>query len=281
MSIKSMLEYGTKALEIAWRYSPSVCGGYKNRRLFDQVDTYFMFIGHSRSGHSLIGSLLDAHPDVICGHELGVLKYVYAGYTGRQIYYLLLENSRRFTQDGRKYSGYSYRVPNQWQGKFRKLKVIGDKQAAGAVLRLKARPRLLERLQSTVGGPVKFIHVVRNPYDNISTMARKEGMDTRQAIGYYFSLCETVMDLKIRINPSDLFEIRHEALISNAKGGIRKMCEFLGVDAPDDYLEDCAGIVFSTPRKTRGQHPWKREEIDIVQKMMGPFPFLRGYGYEE
>jgi hypothetical protein len=35
-----------------------------------------MFIGYLRSGHSLIASLLDAHPNPIATHELDALKFV-------------------------------------------------------------------------------------------------------------------------------------------------------------------------------------------------------------
>ena len=39
-----------------------------------------MFIGYPRSGHSLIGSLLDVHPNAIVAHELDALKFVGAGF---------------------------------------------------------------------------------------------------------------------------------------------------------------------------------------------------------
>jgi len=44
--------------------------------LFDKVRTYVMFVGYPRSGHSLIGSLLDAHPNVVIAHEMDALQFV-------------------------------------------------------------------------------------------------------------------------------------------------------------------------------------------------------------
>ena len=103
IGMSNILYYGMTALEMVRQFPTSFYRGYKNRRLFKDVDTYFMFIGYIRSGHSLVGALLDALPNIVCGHELGVLKYVYAGYSRTQNYYLLLENSRRFAQEGRKW----------------------------------------------------------------------------------------------------------------------------------------------------------------------------------
>src|SRR5258705_7348224 len=91
------------------------------RDLFTGIRTYCMFLGYPRSGHSLVGSLLDAHPDVIIAHELDVLKYVHAGFSRDQIFYLLLENSKRLAARGRGYSGYSYQVPRHWQGRVARL----------------------------------------------------------------------------------------------------------------------------------------------------------------
>lgn len=51
-----------------------------NEELFGDLETYCMFIGYPRSGHSLIGFLLDAHPSMIIAHELHVLKHINAGY---------------------------------------------------------------------------------------------------------------------------------------------------------------------------------------------------------
>jgi hypothetical protein len=88
----------------------------RNEELFDSVESYAMFIGYPRSGHSLIGALLDAHPNAAIAHELDVLKYVKEGYSREQIDPLLLENSRRYTESGREWNGYRYEVAGQWQG---------------------------------------------------------------------------------------------------------------------------------------------------------------------
>ena len=36
---------------------------------FDDVRRYVIFVGHPRTGHSLVGALLDAHPDALVAHE--------------------------------------------------------------------------------------------------------------------------------------------------------------------------------------------------------------------
>lgn len=279
--VKRLFEDSLTALDLARVYPRSLYQGHKNRELFDHVETYCMFIGYGRSGHSLIGSLLDAHPNIVVSHELGVLKYVLAGFSRRQIYYLVLENSKEFTKKGRKYFGYSYVVPNQWQGRFKKLQIIGDKDAGGATPRLRQRPWLLNGLRKTMGGNIRFLHVTRNPYDNIATLSKRRNMSLLESIEFYFSLCETVSDIRNRLSKDELLELRHDAFVEDTENLLKETCTFLGADASDDYLRDCAGIVFKSPRKTRYNVEWDSESISAVKQRMPQFPFLEGYSYAD
>ena len=37
--------------------------------IIDRVKTFVFFVGHSRSGHSIVGSLMDSHPHMVISHE--------------------------------------------------------------------------------------------------------------------------------------------------------------------------------------------------------------------
>jgi len=52
------------------------------------------------------------------------------------------------------------------------LQVIGDKRGGGTTMELTEKPEkfsILKELNETLGIPLKFLHVIRNPYDIIST----------------------------------------------------------------------------------------------------------------
>ncbi|MGR3319837.1 MAG: hypothetical protein ACUZ8O_15330 [Candidatus Anammoxibacter sp.] len=121
--MKKIVKVGMAALDMIGLYLPSIYGGFKNRKLFKTIETYCMFIGYPRSGHSLIGALLDAHPNMIIAHELGALKYIYARFSKKQIFCLVLNKSQKFAETGRKLKSYSYVVPDQWHGRFSELRI--------------------------------------------------------------------------------------------------------------------------------------------------------------
>ena len=53
------------------------------------IRTFVMFLGF---GNSIVGSLLDAHPDIIIAHEYGVFRDITKAFVSRPNWALLLFN---------------------------------------------------------------------------------------------------------------------------------------------------------------------------------------------
>ncbi|XP_020620367.1 uncharacterized protein LOC110058117 [Orbicella faveolata] len=161
----------------------------KRNSPYDGVESFVLFVGYPRSGHSLIAAILDSHPDIIIPNEVHILakfKSFYKdpneeSYSRRlRIFSALHSHSYSQSIQGKRSPnnrlGYSYYIPGSWQGQYRnQIKVIGDKQGSGTAAILGQRKGLqdLQELQKTVEVPVKLIHVIRNPFDNIATICKK------------------------------------------------------------------------------------------------------------
>lgn len=255
----------------------------RNRDAFGEVERFVMFVGYSRSGHSLVGSLLNAHPDVVIGHQLDALRYLRARFRREQLYAMLLVADRRYQRRGRTSNKgrFNYSVPDQWQGRVRRLRVIGDKRGESSTNALHDDPALLERLCHHVDVPVKLVHVVRNPYDNISTMAVRYHLDLPAAADRYFGLCAKTADLRREVPAGDWLDLRHEELISDTAASLRRLCQFLGVEADERYVADCAAIVYDRPHQSRREAPWEPGLIADVGQRMAGHAFLDGYAWDE
>jgi hypothetical protein len=248
--------------------------------MFETVKAYCMFIGYPRSGHSLCGALLNAHPEAVIAHELDALAYVQRGVSREQLYSLIVKRDRWFSEVRfNRAVDFDYQVPNSWQGRFERLSVIGDKQGDLSSVRLQRSPQLLLRLREVVGVPIRIIHVVRNPFDSISTMLRRKGGSLEQHIKGYFSRTETNARLLAMDLGSGIFTIRHEDLIASPKEHLRAMAEFIQLQPDDRYLADCAGIVFRSPSRSRLKAPWNERLVETVQSKIEQYPFLRGYSF--
>jgi len=243
--------------------------------------TFLVFVGHPRSGHSLVGSLLDAHPSMVVSHELDVLKYLEAGYRRDQLLTLALEHSAANAAAGRKSWGYSYAVPDQWQGRFERLEVVGDKRGRKTTARLHDDPTLLDRLAERLDMPVKVVQVVRNPYDDVATMHKRNpevGMDRQ--IEHYFTLAATVDGLTPDVPPDRFHRLRLEDLVADTRGELATLCRFLDVPAEPGYLDACASIVFASPHRTRDGAPWTPELRADVARRIADHDWLAGYSFD-
>jgi hypothetical protein len=270
----------------AWRFASSLVDAVRWRADFRTVRTYALFIGHGRSGHSIVGSLIDAHPEAIVSDELDAVCYVERGFRRDQILALSLARSARqargFRQKrGREGRTYSYFVPGWANGRFDQLRVVGDTRAGGTVHRMTADPTLLERVDRRMYGlDVRYIHVVRNPYDNISTMTIRRGRVMDEAIDAYLADCDALVALRERIGARRLHDLRHEDLVAHPVASVEAVCAFLGLDCPPGYLDACAGILFSSPSRSRGTVDWTPEQIARVTAGIESIDFLAGYSFE-
>lgn len=263
---------------IPYQFLTSLCHTFYEPKLFEDVKTFVMFIGYPRSGHTLVGFLLDAHPNAIVASQTSALRYFRHGFSTPQTFHVLVENSRQVARTGREQRRYSYDVPNQWQGRFDKLKVIGE---STGLTRLRRNPSLLKSLREKLKDvELNLIHVIRNPYDNISTMKLRSGESLPDAIKRYFSMCEIVERLKAQVAPGAVYDLRHEALISDPKNTLKDLCGFLSLSAKNSYYADCASIIFKSSHKSRNEVEWNQELIDLVKQQMSKFPFVAGYAYD-
>ena len=272
-------------LHTAYRYVLSRRGAARERELLAGVETYCLFIGHGRSGHSIIGALLDAHRQVVIADELDPLPHL--DRFGRdQVLWLSLkvardQAARQRVKRGREGSVYSYHVPGQWQGREEDLRVVGASNAGATVHALADDPGLLPRLEHAFRPMrLRFVHVARNPYDNIGTMMLRGGRSFDDAYGRYFGNWEKIEALRARIEPTSLITVRHEELVEDSRGTVRRLCDFLGVDAPPDYLDACAGILYSAPARSRDRLEWSSGQRQLIDARIAEFEGLRGYSFD-
>ena len=104
-------------------------------KAYGHVHTIVFFIGYPRSRHSLLGSLMDAHPRMVVSDE----RMAFNAWRRRscsfidssiyKFYDIMFQASEKSVSTGRrsrtfegnvtnKASRYGYMVPNQWQGRF-------------------------------------------------------------------------------------------------------------------------------------------------------------------
>lgn len=261
--------------EGAWRQWALI----RHRAAFDEVDRFCLFVGYPRSGHSLLGAFLNAHRHAVIAHEVDAPPLVLGGCTRDELYARILARAWWFNLNGN-HGLHPYQIPNQWQGRFESLRVIGDKRGGAVTRAIAAHPELLERLRKLVRVPIRLFHVVRNPFDNIAGIAWLRGYTLEESIDYYFDHCATTAKLGTLCSADELLTCRHEAMVRDPAASLAEACTFLGLDADPQFLRDCASIVYAEPALTRSERTWPAKTVREVERRAREFPFLDGYRYE-
>jgi len=238
---------------------------------------FLLFVGYPRSGHSIVGACLDAHPNCIISSELDVLKLVMEGATHKRLYQAIFNNS--VTSSSKRMSDqYNFTIPGQ--GKYTELEVIGDKKGGRTAWVLRDHPQMLEHLANIVApDELVLMHVVRNPFDNIARMSLRDEKPLRISAEEYFRRCEAISWLKTV--PPVMLEMAQEELLEQPEVELRKLCEGLGIAEDEDWLRLCADIIWIEPHRSRFDVRWTHGVYDYVRHRMEGYPWLGGYRYFE
>ncbi|MEO0469611.1 MAG: sulfotransferase [Bacteroidota bacterium] len=259
-----------------------------HKAAFASIEKYVVFLGYPRSGHSMVGSLMDAHPEMVIAHELNALQYVEEGYSQEELFGLILHNTEAYGKNDRKWENFTYAVKGQWQGRYANLRVIGDKKGGRTTFMLMDQADRLNRLKERVKLPMYIIHLTRNPFDNIARMYLKDQptfekffpVETLADMAdVYFRYSESIARATTSVSAGQLLEMKHEDFSQNPHQSVSKICQFLGLDAAQDYLDACADLIYDSPNKSRHQVQWPPELIASVQERIGQYDFLQGYHF--
>ena len=289
--------------------SPAVIGGVKK---------FVYFVGYQRSGHSIVGSLLDAHPHVVIAHEYFISKHFTelnrtSNNTWKEnlfniLYRKSVRDAKRLRQNRKK--GYTLGVDGQWQGRYdRYIEVIGDKSGGRATedyrINKRAFVKNFLRMKEAVAIPVRIIHVVRNPFDMISTQliidtrgdedlgilkARKQNgsltpLDIPDGQKYItiesiFRKFDTALEMiDSFLGRENVLELHNDDLVKNPKSTISNIFTFLGVNTSEHYLDMCAGKVFKTVSQSRDLIMWSSQDIRTVENRISKYDMLDRYSF--
>jgi hypothetical protein len=243
------------------------------------VERFLLFVGYPRSGHSIVGAMLNAHRDAVVAHELDAPPLILAGCSRDELLSRILARAYWFNMRGNR-ANYLYAVPGQWQGRFETLRVIGDKRGGSVTRALADHPDFLDQVRSLVGIPLRLVHVVRNPFENISAISVWHELSLEDSIDFYFRHLETTARLSELCARDELVVLQHEELIRDPRAGLSRLLGFLDLEAYPGYLDDCSRVVFDQPTRTSSRVPWTPQLVREVEQRIRPYPPVAGYTFE-
>ena len=285
------------------------------------VKTFVFFVCHSRSGHSIIGSLMDAHPHVVIAHEYflfsmfpqlnQVQDQTWKSHLFNELSQQNVEDPLGWRSDFKK--GYTLEVKNFWQGKFDKyIEVIGDKSGGKTLLMYRKNSEAFKRnflkLQQELSMPIRVIHAVRNPFDVIAAKANFVVSNVSEYVKLKHALQTAPLSSRPKLNVWDgkvlhitrcvfrevhaivemieevfgrenVLEVHNCDLVSNPKGTLSRIFQFIEVDTSEEFLDVCAEKVFKSVSRSRDTIEWSPQLIEMVETNMEQYEMFSRYNF--
>jgi hypothetical protein len=242
---------------------------------------YGMFIGYPRSGHTLVASLLDAHENMLFSNGLDAAHYLAQGFSVQQVAALSIWNALRFTRHGRRSNGYSYAVPDGWHGRWDALQVVGDKSGDLFSYHLQNDAGILDPVIEGLGALGRFVHVVRNPFDCISSISRRNRISLHAAAAEFFGLCDANARARQAIPAVAWLDVYLEDLIHQPGFSIGALCRFFGQQGAEPHLSRCANLILHAPRRASSEAPWDAALVRETGDRMKAYPWFDGYRFDQ
>ena len=268
--------------DAVYRLHQDVWSTWARRRYREElamVERFLLFVGYPRSGHSIVGAMLNAHRDAVVAHEVGGVPLILDGCSRDELFSRILARAYWFNMRGNR-ANYPYGVPGQWQGRFETLRVIGDKRGGSVTRAIADDPDFLDQVRSLVGIPLRLVHVVRNPFENISAISIWHTLSLEESIDFYFRHLETTARLDELCAPEELMMLQHEEMIRAPKAVLSRLLGFLDLEAYPGYLDDCSRVIFDRPTRTSRRVPWTPELVSEVERRIRPYTPVAGYTFE-
>lgn len=305
-----------KTLKQIWNYALSVAPQVVRTPLDPlyayrgwNIDRFLLTIGYNRSGSSLLGQLLNAHPEIVISHEcllqqLRALRFVPTlSQRGRVTRLILQKDRQAMREESYRETCYSYAINGLWQGRYSRLRVIGNKRSRyNSIFLGMPGTKDLDRLRRCVRVPMLFLFNVRNPYDILASRrlnllrnqahadipalrvyapTDSERIDIREEdVRWFFDLSENISRVLAIIPEESTLPMRYEEFIASPKEMLRRACAFLGVICDDNYLDACAAFTLQTPHPTRLKVRWSDAQIAQIAAAIAKYPWLAGYDFD-
>jgi hypothetical protein len=301
-----------QALLNSTKYSKPHIHDSLSTEVLGRIRVFLFFVGHARSGHRIIGSLLDAHPRIFISHEFNLFNQFSVidksqNLTWKENLHNLIYGKNTDLRQSRS----DLKVDGLWQGKF--IEVIGykngDTTARAYYEDSKIFLRNYQKLKSEVSVPLRIIHTLRNPFDIVSTSvvinsvnkarfkelkrvfasnSSHTGVERRYTIhnkplvyghiNMFFKRIDAVMKLIKMFGRENVLDVHNYDLVSNPRATLSKILNFLGVAATDHYLDTCAAKVKS-PSRSRNMVVWTPELILEMEDRMFNFEVFDRYSF--
>jgi hypothetical protein len=241
---------------------------------FDTLQHYVIFMRYKRSGSALLVNLIDAHPQAVFVRNEEMFGKFKEYESPNHIYNHLYNRSARYRN--RPFSANGYKYPIEGVGSAHDPIIIGHKSSTRRYIPIAEDEQNLHGFQAAVNLPLKFLHLVRSPYDQVNARWQQKEWRRKNA-----PLDEIIAHVREQTSANwkmyqmsegwgDYHQVHYEDIQNQPLITMAKVCTFLGLPLLEDHLDNCRKLVHRTAEPVATT--WTADTREQVEHIIEDYP---------
>jgi len=219
-------------------------------------------------------NLIDAHPNAIFvrNEELYGKFYKWAD-DPKRIYKHLYDSAKRYQNRPFSANGYKYNIPGV--GFAENPIVIGHKSSTRRYLPVANSWEKLTEFHKAVALPLKFLHLIRSPYDQINARWQQKEFRRKKAplgeiIKHVREQTEGNYQMWCKTGEEEYLQVHYEDIQEFPVSIMTTICYFLNLPLNSKHLADCKNLVYT--HKEKEAITWTDEDKAAVVDLCKDYP---------
>ncbi len=212
--------------------------------------TVLLFIGSPRTGSTLLGQILNYHPQCLISFEENVVgRHLVKFVSFEKLLVCMAKSARETFEKGLEKTGRMNAGVYQprWSSfadlrtspdfKKRDIAVVGDKKAGGTAMAVRDHPETFIRLIKN-NPSFKLLQVIRNPITAALSYMKSHAIDSFEEACSHIVETTGVAYGMTRLFPQQSFTVFYEDLLEHPEKTLTGLCGFLTIQVSSSWLEE-------------------------------------------
>jgi len=257
-----------------------------------------MFIGFGRSGHSIVGQIVNAHPNALIADEANIFEDLGTEPTLNETLSYLIARDRAFAlrwynKDSPLHRGDPLRRLLKPRGRRRNFhfkglsqgfvklpSVIGNSKAGYTTRHVAEDPELIPRFEKAAGLPMKFVSLVRNPYDMVASGMRRRGASFDEICSGFEHMASMLQTSLENLSEYPVLHLRQEDLLTDSDAEIGRLFSFLELPTSSEFKNIVRERLFTDTDRSRQKVPEVLQNRKRIDALIESYDFFNGYTIE-
>jgi hypothetical protein len=157
--------------------------------------------------------------------------------------------------------------------------VLGNSKAAYTSRVIANNPEVINTFESSLGVPVKFVNVIRNPFDMIASGLQRRNISFESLWPKFEAMTNTVSNVIKILNNHEVLQLRQENFLNDPDREIARLLKFAALSYDSMFITTIKNHLYTAPDKSRYRSLEVKRNRKKIEALISRNDFFEGYNF--